>query len=31
MPLGEKIKDDMWSLDDNFQEFIIYRYEDMNL
>jgi hypothetical protein len=31
MPLDEKIKDDIWSSHAKFQEFIMYRDEDMNL
>jgi hypothetical protein len=30
-PFGEKLRDDIWSLHDKFQEFIFYRDEDMNL
>jgi hypothetical protein len=31
MPLDEKIRDDTWSSQAKFQEFIMYRDEDMNL
>jgi hypothetical protein len=31
MPLDGKIKDDIWSSHAKFQEFIMYRDEDMNL
>jgi hypothetical protein len=31
MPLDEKIKDDIWISHAKFQEFIMYRDEDMNL
>jgi hypothetical protein len=31
IPLGEKLSDDIWSLNARFQEIIMYRGEDMNL
>jgi hypothetical protein len=31
MPFSEKIRDDIWSAQAKFQEFIMHRDEDMNL
>jgi hypothetical protein len=31
MPLGQKIRDDIWSSHAMLEEFIMYRDEDMNL
>jgi hypothetical protein len=31
MPLNEKIRNDIWCSHAKFQEFIVYRDEDMNL